>query len=866
VTVAAATAVAAGVSALSIAAGTAAAASLPVTPDVQTLAAQSADALVAGRPAFLHAGANDQFVRQSVISTGSAQYVPYQRTYSGIPVVGGDFVVVTNNAGQVVFDSVAQDHAIGTLSTTPTLSSAKAESVASGQLKAVSKVEGTRLVVYALGAGPAALAWETTVDGTGTDGYSRLSVDVDASTGAVLHTQEHVAHGDGNGVWNGPEPLHIDTTLSGSTYSMKTPNITNMPCQDASNNTTFTKSTDTWGNGNETSKETGCVDALYGAQTEFKMLSQWLGRNGMDGSGGAWPIRVGDPEENAYYDGSQVQVGYNSAQQWIGSIDVIAHEMGHGIDDHTPGSISSGGTQEFVADVFGASTEWFANEAAPYDTPDFLVGDRINLDGSGPIRNMYNPSALGDPNCYSSSVPGGEVHSSAGPGNHWFYLLAEGSSPTNGQPASPTCNSTAVTGIGVQNAVKIFYNAMLMKTSSSSYLKYRTWTLQAAKNLDSSCAQFNTVKAAWNAVSVPAQTGDPTCTTGTNDFSLAVSPTSGAVNPGSSLTATVSTTLTSGAAQTVSLSASGLPTGATASFSPASVTSGGTSTMTLGTASTTPPGSYTVTITGTGASATHTASFTLTVNGTGSETVSVTNPGNQTSTAGTAISTLQIKATDSAGKALTYSATGLPAGLSISSSGAITGTPSTAGTSSVTVTASSGTASGSTSFSWTVNPVSGGCTAAQLLGNPGFETGSATPWSASSGVVSSDTSEPAHSGSWDAWMDGYGTTHTDTLSQSVSIPSTCKTATFAFWLHIDTAETTTSTAYDKLNVQVLNSSGTVLSTLATYSNLNKASGYVSHSFSLAPYIGQTVTLKFTGTEDSSLQTSFVIDDTAVTLS
>ena len=59
------------------------------------------------------------------------------------------------------------------------------------------------------------------------------------------------------------------------------------------------------------------------------------------------------------------------------------------------------------------------------------------------------------------------------------------------------------------------YNAMLMKTSSASYLKYRTWTLTAAKNLyPGSCTEFNAVKAAWNAVSVPAQAGDPTCTTG----------------------------------------------------------------------------------------------------------------------------------------------------------------------------------------------------------------------------------------------------------------------------------------------------------------------------------------------------------------
>jgi hypothetical protein len=249
-------------------------------------------------------------------------------------------------------------------------------------------------------------------------------------------------------------------------------------------------------------------------------------------------------------------------------------------------------------------------------------------------------------------------------------------------------------------------------------------------------------------------------------------------------------------------------------------------------------------------------------------TVSVTNPGNQTGTVGTAAS-LQIHASDSAsGQTLTYSATGLPTGLTINSStGLVSGTPSTAGTFSVTVTAKDGTgASGSASFSWLINSASGGCTAAQLLGNPGFETGSASPWSVSAGVLNNSTSEPPHSGSWDAWLDGYGTTHTDTVSQSVTIPSGCVNATLSFWLHIDTAETTTTTAYDTLRVQLLNSAGTVLTTLATYSNLNHNTGYTQHSFNVAAYIGQTVTVKFTGTEDSSLQTSFVLDDNALNVS
>jgi Zn-dependent metalloprotease len=188
---------------------------------------------------------------------------------------------------------------------------------------------------------------------------------------------------------------------------------------------------------------------------------------------------------------------------------VIAHEMGHGVDDHTPGCISRRGTQEFVADVFGAATENFA--ANPNDPADFLVGEEINLVGSGPIRNMYNPSLKGHPNCYSSSIPNTEVHAAAGPGNHWFYLLAIGSN-ASGQPVSPTCNGSRVTGIGVQKAMKIFYGAILMKTTASGYPRYRFWTLQSAKNqFPGSCTEFNAVKAAWNAVSVPAQTGEATC-------------------------------------------------------------------------------------------------------------------------------------------------------------------------------------------------------------------------------------------------------------------------------------------------------------------------------------------------------------------
>ncbi|HEU5398276.1 MAG TPA: pre-peptidase C-terminal domain-containing protein [Gammaproteobacteria bacterium] len=159
----------------------------------------------------------------------------------------------------------------------------------------------------------------------------------------------------------------------------------------------------------------------------------------------------------------------------------------------------------------------------------------------------------------------------------------------------------------------------------------------------------------------------------------------------------------------------------------------------------------------------------------------------------------------------------------------------------------------------------GGGGGSQLLGNTGFENGSSSPapWTVSSGVISNSSSEPPHAGSWDAWLDGYGSTHTDTLSQQVSIPATVTAATLAYWLHIDTAETG-STAYDTLTVEVDNSSGTKLATLASYSNADAASGYSQHSVDLSAYKGQTVVLKFTGSEDSSNQTSFVLDDVTLT--
>ena len=356
------------------------------------------------------------------------------------------------------------------------------------------------------------------------------------------------------------------------------------------------------------------------------------------------------------------------------------------------------------------------------------------------------------------------------------------------------------------------------------------------------------------------------------NFTLSASPSSVSVTQGSSGSSTITVNPSGGFTGSVSLAASGLPSGVTATFGTNPTTS--TSSVTFTASSTATTGTASVTITGTSGTLSHTATISLTVSAPATPNFSLSaSPSSLTVVQGNSgSSTITVTPSGGFTGSVTLSNSALPSGVTASfgtnpttSTSVLTFTASstaTTGTTSITVTGTSGSLSHTTTISLTVSTNA----PQQLLGNPGFENGTNTaPWTLTPAVINNSSSEPPHSGSWDAWLDGYGRTHTDSATQTVTIPSTITTATLSFWLHIDTAETTTTAAHDTLQVQVLNSSNTVLATLGTFSNLNAAAGYQQHAFDVSSFKGQTIKIRFLGQENNSLQTSFVIDDTALTV-
>ncbi|GAA3129771.1 zinc metalloprotease [Streptosporangium carneum] len=588
---------------------------LHAPPDdrARSRALDTAGRVLTDRAAALRAGAGDTFERPTVaFGPRGLQYLTYKRLHRGLPVFGGDVIVATDRGGTAVTAvTTGQRRGLDGVETTPTVTAERARDIARGLLTSVTGQTAPRLTVHAAGARPR-LTWETVVSGSSKDGAANLHVYVDARDGSIADRWDDVRHGVGHSYYNG-DPVHIDTSGSPGAHTLVDPKRPGLRCSRV-DNVPIDGADDEWGNASPTDMETSCVDALFAAQREWDMVREWLGRDGFDGNGNGFPILVGNRQPNATWSGSEVEIGRNtSGTKLIGSLDVVGHEFGHAIFQFTGGP--RGGDpeaytlDESTGDIFGTLTEHYVNHPAAIDEPDYLLGEKVDFFGPGPLRNMYDPAALGGTPCYSEPFPSGDTYAAAGVQNHWFYLLAEGSAPA-GKPASPVCAGEGVTGVGLRKAAEIFMSGLHLKTAPWTYVKARQATVQSALALYPGCEEVRRVKAAWDAVTVPATPGEPDCVP--NDFSVRLASPDSTVEAGRTATTVLTTTTTSGQRQQVSLSFTGAPSGATVTAQPPVVETDGSSTITLSTSATTPPGVYSITVTATG-SVVRSAAYTVTV-------------------------------------------------------------------------------------------------------------------------------------------------------------------------------------------------------------------------------------------------------------
>ncbi|WP_198953297.1 M4 family metallopeptidase [Kitasatospora sp. CB01950] len=488
----------------------------------------AADATKAETARALNLGSQEELVVKAVTKDADGSlHTRYERTFDGLPVLGGDLVVHTAADGTAKGVTKATDADIA-VDTSAKESSDAAKGLAldsAGEAKvAEPAADNTRKVVWAASGAPR-LAWETIVTGTQEDGTpSELHVITDANTGKKIFEYQGIETGVGNSRYSGQVTIGTspaagggfamtDTTRGGhSTYDLN---------GTSSTKSLFTNPTDTWGDSTVGNRQTAAVDAAYGAQLTWDYYKTVHGRNGIkdDGVGAYTRVHYGKNYVNAFWDDSCFCMTYGDGAgnvKPLTSIDVGAHEMTHGVTSATADLIysgESGGLNEATSDIMAAAIEFWANN--PEDKGDYLVGEKIDINSNGtPLRYMDKPSKdTRSRDSWSPDLGSIDVHYSSGPANHWFYLASEGSGAktVNGvNYDSPTSDGLPVTGIGREAAAKIWYRALTTyMTSSTNYAAARVATLQAAADLygKTSATYMNTANA-WAAINVGARVVD----------------------------------------------------------------------------------------------------------------------------------------------------------------------------------------------------------------------------------------------------------------------------------------------------------------------------------------------------------------------
>ncbi|MFE0130431.1 M4 family metallopeptidase [Streptomyces sp. NPDC059037] len=461
-------------------------------------------------------------VRDVVKDTDGTVHTRYERTYEGLPVLGGDLVAHTAKSGKLKSVDKARGGRISVASTDADVSSADAKksAVAAADSKKAG-AKNVRKVIWAgdKGSSPV-LAYETVVTGVQHDGTpSELHVVTDARTGKQLFSHEAIENGTGTGQYSGSVAVGSTASASGG-YDLTDGARGGHKTYDLNGGTSgtgtlFHDADDKWGDGTPQNRQTAAVDAAYGAAQTWDFYKSEFNRNGIAGDGKAAYSRVhyGNAYVNAFWSDACFCMTYGDGAgnlKPLTSLDVAGHEMSHGLTAATAKlnySRESGGLNEATSDILGTSVEFHANN--PSDVGDYLIGEKIDIRGNGtPLRYMDKPSKDGNSaDFWSKNVGRLDVHYSSGVANHFFYLLSEGSGAKtiNGVSYdSATADGSSLTGIGRTKAYQIWYKALsVYMTSTTNYAGARTATLKAAADLyGAGSAEEKAVAAAWTGVNV----------------------------------------------------------------------------------------------------------------------------------------------------------------------------------------------------------------------------------------------------------------------------------------------------------------------------------------------------------------------------
>ncbi|MGW1139321.1 M4 family metallopeptidase [Streptomyces zhihengii] len=497
-----------------------------LTPAQRAELIRAATATTAATAKELGLGAQEKLVVRDVTQDrDGTTHTRYERTYAGLPVLGGDLVVAETAAGATEAVTKANRAQLKGIATTAGVAAATAEKQALGAAKAegskATEAERAPRKVVWMGTGSPTLAYETVVGGLQHDGTpNELHVVTDAATGEKLFEWQAVHNGTGNTQYSGTVTLGTAPSYSLTDTTRGNHKTNNLNRGTSGTGTLFSGSDDVWGDGTPGNAETAGADAHYGAALTWDYFKNVHGRSGIRGDGvGAYSrVHYGNNYVNAFWQDSCFCMTYGDGAgnaKPLTSIDVAAHEMSHGVTSNTAGLVysgESGGLNEATSDIFAAAVEFHANNGS--DVGDYLVGEKIDIRGNGtPLRYMDKPSKDGSSKDYWYSGIGSiDVHYSSGPANHWFYLLSEGSGAktVNGVSYdSPTSDGLPVTGIGREKAALIWYKALTTKfNSTTNYAAARTGTLAVATELyGASSAEVKSVTDAWAGINVGARPG-----------------------------------------------------------------------------------------------------------------------------------------------------------------------------------------------------------------------------------------------------------------------------------------------------------------------------------------------------------------------